>query len=1077
MASILNIAGTSNPYFTIGKNGVSLFQGTGDPALTNTVNNGDYWFNSTSNSLNIRSSATWVAPKLNDLVFPTGTGISGQAIITDGFGNLSFATIGAGTVSSVSVVTANGFSGSIASSTTTPAITLSTTISGILKGDSTAISAASVGDFPTLNQNTTGSAATLTTSRSISVTGDATWSTGFNGSTDVSAALTLATVNVSPQTDTFRKLTINGKGLVTATSSVIQADIISSLGYTPVNKAGDTMLGNLILNDDPTLALGAATKQYVDSFVSGVVVHAACVTSTTSTLSSSTYDNGASGVGATLIANSNGLLGSVGGYGSLIVNDRVLIKDQVSTLQNGIYIVTDLGSVSTPWILTRASDFDNSPSVEVRAGDSTYIQDGTLNGTQWVMITTGTVIIGTTAIVFTQFAGAGTYTGGSGISIAGTTISNTGVLSNIAGTGIGVSGATGNITITNNGVTSLTGTVNQITLSGSTGSITASLPSSVTIGGTLTAGLFSGSGANLTGIPNSALTNNSLTIGSTNIALGATSLTLAGLTSVTATSFIGALTGNATTSTSTTNLTGGATGALPYQSSVDSTTFLAAGTTSQVLIGGTSAPAWTNTPTLTGTNFTGIPNSALTNNSVTVNGTSISLGASSTITAAAGTLTGSTLNSTVTSSSLTSVGTISTGLWNGTKVSEVYGGTNQNTYTTGDILFASGSNTLSKLGIGSDGQVLKIVSGLPSWGAAGGSSPLTTKGDVYTYSTVDARLPVGTNGQVLSSASAQTTGLQWITPVPAVDIQIFTSNGTWTKPTNAKIVEIYLLGGGGGGGSGAIEAVTTTSISGGGGGGGAGGTRLSISASYLSSSEAVVIGSPGTGGTGVTRNTSGITTGNAGTDGGTTTFSSFQATGGLGGQGGANNSTAAGGSPGYGVDNGSTGGSSTTSATGAAGTGPGGALTGALAHAFISAASGGAGGAATSGTTAQTGGNGGQIATQTSSTTLGTFLVSAGTVAAGTAGVTGTGTGTSSGAGNGVTYDWTLLRLGSNGGAGSGGACVTVSGTATSGTGGNGGTYGAGGGGSGAAQTLLGTATSSNGGTGGQGCAVIITYF
>jgi hypothetical protein len=57
--------------------------------------------------------------------------------------------------------------------------------------------------------------------------------------------MTLATVNSSPQTDTFRKITVNGKGLVTATSAVGSSDITTALGYTPVNKAGDTMTGAL----------------------------------------------------------------------------------------------------------------------------------------------------------------------------------------------------------------------------------------------------------------------------------------------------------------------------------------------------------------------------------------------------------------------------------------------------------------------------------------------------------------------------------------------------------------------------------------------------------------------------------------------------------------------------------------------------------------------------------------------------------------------------------------------------------------------------------------------------------------
>jgi hypothetical protein len=74
---------------------------------------------------------------------------------------------GTGTVTTVSVVSANGFAGTVATAGTTPAITLTTSITGILKGNGTAISAAVAGDFPTLNQNTTGSAAKWTTPRNL----------------------------------------------------------------------------------------------------------------------------------------------------------------------------------------------------------------------------------------------------------------------------------------------------------------------------------------------------------------------------------------------------------------------------------------------------------------------------------------------------------------------------------------------------------------------------------------------------------------------------------------------------------------------------------------------------------------------------------------------------------------------------------------------------------------------------------------------------------------------------------------------------------------------------------------------
>jgi hypothetical protein len=69
---------------------------------------------------------------------------------------------------------------------------------------------------------------------------------------------------------------------------------------------------------------------------------------------------------------------------------------------------------------------------------------------------------------------------------------------------------------------------------------------------------------------------------------------------------------------------------------------------------------------------------------------------------------------------ITTLGTIATGLWNGTKISEAYGGTNQSTYATGDILYASAANTLSKLAAGTNGHVLTLAAGVPTWAAGGG---------------------------------------------------------------------------------------------------------------------------------------------------------------------------------------------------------------------------------------------------------------------------------------------------------------------------------------------------------------------
>ena len=82
--------------------------------------------------------------------------------------------------------------------------------------------------------------------------------------------------------------------------------------------------------------------------------------------------------------------------------------------------------------------------------------------------------------------------------------------------------------------------------------------------------------------------------------------------------------------------------------------------------------------------------------------------------------------------------------------------------TLGDLAYRSSSaNVKTRLGIGSTGQVLTVASGVPSWATPSDQVPLTTKGDIFTFSTVDARLPVGTNNYVLTADSAEATGLKW----------------------------------------------------------------------------------------------------------------------------------------------------------------------------------------------------------------------------------------------------------------------------------------------------------------------------
>jgi hypothetical protein len=112
--------------------------------------------------------------------------------------------------------------------------------------------------------------------------------------------------------------------------------------------------------------------------------------------------------------------------------------------------------------------------------------------------------------------------------------------------------------------------------------------------------------------------------------------------------------------------------------------------------------------------------------------------------------------------------------------------------TLGDIEYRSSTaNTNTRLGIGSSGQVLTVAAGVPSWATPTDQTPLTTKGDIFTFSTVDARLGIGANNTVLTADSAEATGLKWATPAaasgPAFRVYRATSNQTTTEDAYTKI--------------------------------------------------------------------------------------------------------------------------------------------------------------------------------------------------------------------------------------------------------------------------------------------------
>ena len=216
-----------------------------------------------------------------------------------------------------------------------------------------------------------------------------------------------------------------------------------ALNSVGVPTAAVSLNSNKITNlATPTDAADAATKAYVDSVAEGLHVHEAAIAATTANVNL-----------ANALENGDVLDGI-----TLATGNRILVKNQTTQSENGIYVVQASGQPS------RAADFDTA--AEVDSGDFIFVYSGTANGgTGWVQVNRPATI-GTDAIAFTQFSGAGTYLGGAGMTLDGNTF-NVG-----AGTGIQVNADT----IENTGVLSITGTANQITASASTGAITLSGP-------------------------------------------------------------------------------------------------------------------------------------------------------------------------------------------------------------------------------------------------------------------------------------------------------------------------------------------------------------------------------------------------------------------------------------------------------------------------------------------------------------------------------------------------------------------------------------------------------------------------
>ena len=355
-------------------------------------------FSSTQGAILYRSASNWSA-------LPPGT--SGQILQTGGAGsNPSWFTVtGTGTVTSIA--TGTGLTGG------------PITTSGTISIATTGVTAASYGSASAVPNYTVNAQGQLTAAASTNIAISASQVTSgilaiAQGGTGISA------LGSGVQTALGQSVTGTGS-IVLATSPTLVTPTLGAATATSVAMTSGT------ITTSPTNATDIVNKSYVDAAVNNVNYHAACNYGTTADLGSVTYNNGSSGVGATITKTSPFATFAVDGS-SPTVGQRILVKNETSGQYNGIYTVTNVGSGSTAWILTRATDYDQTGTGtnEIAPGDTTFIISGTANaGTQWVQTTDFPITIGTTPLTFVQIAGPGVYTAGTGLTLSSNTFSIT----------------------------------------------------------------------------------------------------------------------------------------------------------------------------------------------------------------------------------------------------------------------------------------------------------------------------------------------------------------------------------------------------------------------------------------------------------------------------------------------------------------------------------------------------------------------------------------------------------------------------------------------------------------------------
>ena len=344
-----------------------------------------------------------------------------------------------------------------------------------------------------------GGSVTVTATASNALTiGTGLSGTSYNGSSAVTIAID-STVATLTGAQTLTNKTISGSS--NTLSNIANASLTNSqitLGTTNIALGGTSLapagLTSVTVTQNPTTDLQLATKQYVDTLVSsGITYHTPVKYEVPSINLNATYNNGTAGVGATL-TNAGTLVAFTPDGTVASVNDRILVYNQTNQAENGVYVVTTVGSGSVAWVLTRASDADTyalkSPT-GLGNGDAFFITSGSTGaGETYVCNTVGVITFGTTAITFAQISDTQIYSAGTGLTLTGTqfSISNTAVTAGSYGSATQVGtfsvNAQGQLTLAGN--TTVTPALGSITGLGSGVATFLATPSSANLAAAVT---------------------------------------------------------------------------------------------------------------------------------------------------------------------------------------------------------------------------------------------------------------------------------------------------------------------------------------------------------------------------------------------------------------------------------------------------------------------------------------------------------------------------------------------------------------------------------------------------------------